>query len=291
MCCSSFLKPLGSDGAGQNEPPCFSPGDGVVQHSNGFGLRQYSGVFAAVVLLFFLATPTVYALDGDDDGVDDLYDNCPSDPNPDQEDFDNDLVGDACDASPEIPNDADDDTIVDLADNCPDDVNLDQSDNDEDGLGDVCDPDDDNDGAIDHEDNCPIDSNPMQEDADANGLGDACDPNFPVGYMAETVAFAMNIILEANPPGGNGLISKLTGKGGVLSRVSNAVNAFESGLIDVYTYLDELESALDKLDAFNNQLSAKTSNGQIGSMDSIALMSASGDLRLTIDSLVTATGM
>ena len=36
-------------------------------------------------------------VDSDGDGVDDVNDNCPSDPNPLQEDFDGDGDGDACD--------------------------------------------------------------------------------------------------------------------------------------------------------------------------------------------------
>ncbi len=58
--------------------------------------------------------------DRDDDGIQDSVDNCPSDPNTNQNDSDGDDVGDVCD-------------------NCPDDSNPDQRDRDRDGLGDVCD--------------------------------------------------------------------------------------------------------------------------------------------------------
>ncbi|MGD8451475.1 MAG: dockerin type I domain-containing protein [Phycisphaerae bacterium] len=63
------------------------------------------------------------ALGGDQDGdlVPQDCDNCPDDPNAEQEDGDGDQVGDVCD-------------------NCPDDANPSQQDTDADGLGDACDP-------------------------------------------------------------------------------------------------------------------------------------------------------
>jgi hypothetical protein len=59
--------------------------------------------------------------DADGDGVLDDDDNCPTTPNPGQEDTDGDGVGDACD-------------------NCPTAANADQADADDDGSGDICDP-------------------------------------------------------------------------------------------------------------------------------------------------------
>ncbi|MBI4240620.1 MAG: thrombospondin type 3 repeat-containing protein, partial [Candidatus Rokubacteria bacterium] len=58
--------------------------------------------------------------DGDGDGVPDLSDNCPADPNSGQADADRDAVGDLCD-------------------NCVSNPNPDQADTDGDGTGDVCD--------------------------------------------------------------------------------------------------------------------------------------------------------
>lgn len=80
--------------------------------------------------------------DGDFDGVPDCVDNCPTTPNPDQADADEDEVGDACD-------------------NCVN-PNPDQADTDNDGLADGC-------------DNCPTVANPGQADFDLDGIGDACD--------------------------------------------------------------------------------------------------------------------
>lgn len=74
------------------------------------------------------------AFDGDGDGVDDLLDNCVSDPNPDQVNSDgaND-GGDACD------DDDDNDGIPDNnPDNCRTIPNTDQTDSNGDGCGDAC---------------------------------------------------------------------------------------------------------------------------------------------------------
>ena len=58
--------------------------------------------------------------DTDGDGVLDAADNCPTDPNPDQEDLDGDGIGDACDSCPQDPdNDADSDGICGDVDACP----------------------------------------------------------------------------------------------------------------------------------------------------------------------------
>ncbi len=69
-------------------------------------------------------------------------DNCPTVPNPGQQDVNGNGIGDACE-------DSDGDGILDGLDNCPLIPNPNQADNDGDGRGDVCDPDDDNDGICD----------------------------------------------------------------------------------------------------------------------------------------------
>jgi len=59
-------------------------------------------------------TINVYSdLDSDDDGINDVDDNCPSDFNPDQLNTDGDLLGDACDT------DDDNDNVLDVTDVCP----------------------------------------------------------------------------------------------------------------------------------------------------------------------------
>ena len=131
---------------------------------------------------------------------------------------------------------------------------------------------------------------PRQADADFDGLGDACDSNGPIAVdqIEAESAIAIGLITSANPPGANGLISKLTGNGGVIPKVANAVVAFDGGFIDVDTYLSELNSALDKLGAFDNQLSAKIANGQIEEFDPTEITLASAAIRSIIESLIAA---
>ena len=117
-------------------------------------------------------------------------DNCPTTPNPNQEDTDGDESGDECDT------DDDNDGYTDDQDAFPLDPN-EWSDLDGDGTGDNADIDDDNDGVPDDEDifpddpnewedsdednvgdnsdNCPNVYNPEQENSDGDGIGDACE--------------------------------------------------------------------------------------------------------------------
>ena len=81
----------------------------------------------------FLAKWDDQPVDSDGDGVPDIEDNCPDEPNTDQADADVDGVGDVCD------DDIDGDGVLNTADNCPLDANPDQTDGDGDGDGDACD--------------------------------------------------------------------------------------------------------------------------------------------------------
>tara|TARA_R110000737_G_scaffold22022_2_gene40631 strand:+ start:12198 stop:13418 length:1221 start_codon:yes stop_codon:yes gene_type:complete len=192
--------------------------------------------------------------------------------------------------------DADDDGVFDDLDNCPNLENPLQSDNDSDGSGDVCDLDDDNDFVNDTSDNCPLEANTTQDDSDYDGLGDACDANFNNGSLVSAADIAINLAVEAitdaNPPGGNGMIAKLTGNGGVIKTVANAVSAFNGGLIDNATYLSELQSALDKLSAFDNQVAAKISGNKpkIVDPEATVITNASADIRTIIGNLKIAAG-
>ena len=108
-------------------------------------------------------------LDDDDDGIENILDNCPETPNADQDDLDGDGIGNACES------DTDGDQIVDDEDRCPAVASPNNTDTDGDGHGDVCDSDIDGDLTFNNVDNCPLIANPAQADYDGDGSGDACD--------------------------------------------------------------------------------------------------------------------
>ena len=82
--------------------------------------------------------------DRDEDDVNDRDDNCRDTPNPGQQDYDGDEIGDICDPNPfglpPSPLDSDGDSIPYAYDNCPTISNISQLDSDGDGMGDACDP-------------------------------------------------------------------------------------------------------------------------------------------------------
>ncbi len=130
--------------------------------------------------------------DSDNDGLKDLDDNCPETPNPEQEDWNDNGIGDVCedwdedgindaqdlcpvDETLQTGPDSDNDGIADECDNCLHLANRDQLDLDLDGIGDACDDHTDNDNIVNPVDNCPYNENPDQHDRDNDGVGDECD--------------------------------------------------------------------------------------------------------------------
>lgn len=78
------------------------------------------------------ANPDFTPADSDADGVPDVQDNCPANPNPDQKSSRGTVRGDVCD-------DFDNDGVVNTVDNCEFLPNPNQADTDVDGIGDECD--------------------------------------------------------------------------------------------------------------------------------------------------------
>ncbi len=144
-------------------------------------------------------------------------------------------------------------------------------------------------------DNCPLIVNTDQSDIDFDGTGDACDTSFDNGTVvdeAENVAgLAVDSIVAAGKvPGGSGLIAKLQGNGSLIAKLSNAVSAYDDGLIDLESYLDTLDSALNQLGAFDNQVAAKIAKGKIVGQEASDILQASADLRAMIDLLIFNAG-
>jgi hypothetical protein len=147
------------------------------------------------------------------------------------------------------------------------------------------------DGIPDNVDNCPVDYNPDQADSDYDDIGDECDFEFNEETVAEALeeeaSTSIDALVAANPPGVNGMINKISGNGGVASKVDKAVADYTEGRIDTETYLDRLYEALDKLDGFDNQLTAKINNGQIVDPEASELWEYSSNMREMINNLIS----
>jgi hypothetical protein len=98
------------------------------------------------------------AADGDQDGVADSSDNCPTMQNPNQADADGDGIGNVCESPAQR--------------------------------------DDDNDGVFSPNDNCTAIANPGQRDSDGDGVGDACERTSGGGGQPGTDETRINPIIK-----------------------------------------------------------------------------------------------
>jgi hypothetical protein len=128
------------------------------------------------------------------DGWGSECDNCPSDYNPTQSDFDGDALGDACD--PDVL-DLDFDGVDDRLDNCPGTYNPSQSDMDADAVGcpesdDLCGGD-----ACD----CDADGDGQRSDRPECGPGPDCDDLNPLVYYDPSITEVCNNGIDDNCDG------------------------------------------------------------------------------------------
>jgi hypothetical protein len=160
---------LGEWGEGGGGGPADFNGDGVVDTAD---------------LVDLLGAWGECSLDTDEDGVMDLLDNCPDDPNSDQSDIDRDGLGNVCDVDADgdgfegpLGDGTDCDDLDPAVNPDAEEICTDGIDNNCDKLTDAEDPacDADGDGIVDALDNCPDDFNPKQEDRDEDRFGDVCD--------------------------------------------------------------------------------------------------------------------
>lgn len=113
--------------------PCVDAGDPSMQYNDPDGTRSDMGAFHHV------CAATDDSADCDQDGVLNLFDNCPFHHNESQTDSDNDGIGNVCDSCPlDSLNDPDGDGFCSLVDNCPLVFNVDQADSNANGIGDAC---------------------------------------------------------------------------------------------------------------------------------------------------------
>ena len=158
----------GSNNSGGNNTGGNNTGGNNTTDSDGDGVED--------VLDAFPNDPNEWS-DYDNDGVGDNSDNCYWYSNPNQANWDNDSFGDVCDW------DDDNDYVNDTDDAFPYDPS-EWSDSDSDGVG-------------DNTDNCPNVANTDQSDADNNGIGDACDSN--TGGNGNNTGGGNNTVINTPP--------------------------------------------------------------------------------------------
>lgn len=125
-------------------------------------------LLTASMIMSFLAWPEIVSFaDLDKDGVIDTFDNCPTNTNVDQADFDFDKIGDECDPDDDNDGFSDDVDAFDYE-------STEWTDTDSDSIGDNKDTDDDNDGISDSLDAFDTDSSDWA-DFDFDGIGSATD--------------------------------------------------------------------------------------------------------------------
>ena len=159
--------------------------------------------------------------DTDGDGTVDVMDNCPTDANPTQADYDGDRLGDACDSDDD--NDGLPDSYEQSVGLNPNNATDAQSDTDGDGRTNIqeyyagTDPnvsnasslDTDVDSVADNQDNCPTVANADQTDTDSDGDGDICDDDDDNDGMPDT----FELLYQLNPTDASDASGDLDGDG------------------------------------------------------------------------------
>ena len=192
--------------------------------------------------------------DKDKDGIDDKFDNCPTE----AEDFDGFHDEDGC---PDIDNDSD--GIWDADDRCPNDAEDLDGFRDDDGCPD---PDNDGDGVIDANDSCPDEAEDMDgfqdddgcpdPDNDGDGVLDADDKcaNTPAGVKVDlngcpiaAVIKKEKMVLQGVGFGSNS--DQLTPESfAVLDKVAESLAAYPEVNVEIQGHTDSTGSAAYNLD-------------------------------------------